>query len=259
MFFLFMTSALFGAAYSDELLLHKAAEDGDLKSVKKLLEEYYDIDAQDNNGWTPLHYAASKGHIKVLVKLLSGDAEFTIKNDKGQTPFDVGSKEVQDLIHIWSVLQEEEAFSDEDLTEEEINSIILLIPLIYDDGDGEPEWPPLNHAVWHEMTRVVIEMLNRGADVNSKTDMGETPLDFAIRRQNVRIVGELLSRGANPNPEGDGFTPLHSAAHYGSMEVVKLLLKAGANPDVQDENGKRPEDVAGNEEIKKFLKEERSH
>jgi ankyrin repeat protein len=67
----------------------------------------------------------------------------------------------------------------------------------------------------------------------------------------------LVEGGAEVNVKGDmGSTPLHDAAQAGQLEAVKVLLQYGAKPDTVDEFGKTPcdwADLNGHSEIAKVL------
>src|SRR5262245_37773142 len=85
-------------------------------------------------------------------------------------------------------------------------------------------------------------LIDRGADVGAKNDMGMTPLHIA---QYGSIVEVLVRRGADVNAGAqNGWTPLHVQAQEGedtgALEVMEALLEAGANPNLTDEEGNTP-------------------
>lgn len=66
--------------------LHYAANNGNLVSVKKLLDEGMNIDAQDNIGWTALHFAAQNNQFKTIDLLLEYKANPNIHDKQGNGP-----------------------------------------------------------------------------------------------------------------------------------------------------------------------------
>ena len=85
----------------------------------------------------------------------------------------------------------------------------------------------------------VLQLLDRGADVNSQASNGETVLMHASDYDpNINIVRLLLDRGAKINlQEGLGMTALFEASMRGNTEIVELLLYRGALINLQDDNG----------------------
>lgn len=64
-------------------ILHYAANNGALLTVKKLLLDGFDINSQDNNGWTALHFAAQNNHFQVIKLLLENKANPNIHDNQG--------------------------------------------------------------------------------------------------------------------------------------------------------------------------------
>ncbi len=105
---------------------------------------------------------------------------------------------------------------------------------------------PLNIAVITENFKIVNQLVNAGADVNTTTEQDYPPLIQAINnRCNFQIVNFLISKNANVNIEKDGYTPLMAAANYSygwggitykqnKLLTAKLLLKSGADPTARN-------------------------
>lgn len=65
---------------------HEAAIQGDVVKPRILLREYRAfVDANYNNGITPLHFTTSKGHEAVVRLLLEARVDVNTKSDNGQT------------------------------------------------------------------------------------------------------------------------------------------------------------------------------
>ncbi|CAG8434581.1 5359_t:CDS:2 [Diversispora eburnea] len=70
-------------------IFSRAASNGNIEKVNKMLEtsrEYIDIDAQDDEGTTPLIYAACFGHENVAYALLEAGAKVDVQDSIGWTP-----------------------------------------------------------------------------------------------------------------------------------------------------------------------------
>jgi ankyrin repeat protein len=96
----------------------------------------------------------------------------------------------------------------------------------------------LFNAILYRRTEVVRILLENGADVHVKTMYGSTTLDMAIWYGDIEIVSMLLENGADVNAKGKyGSTALIKASENGHTEVVRMLLEKGADVNIKDNNG----------------------
>src|SRR5580765_7870642 len=89
---------------------------------------------------------------------------------------------------------------------------------------------PLIWAVDRTEYEIAEALIAKKADANAKNEFGVTPLTLGARLSNARLVKMLLDAGAkvdSANPDGE--TALMMAISGGDVSIVKLLLDAGAN------------------------------
>ncbi len=87
--------------------------------------------------------------------------------------------------------------------------------------------------------------LDKGMDVNAKTDYGMTPLHFAAYSGHKEIAELLIAEGADVNAKDKyGFTPLYQSARFGHKEVAELLIAKGVDVNAQMLDGRTPLDLA---------------
>jgi len=74
--------------------LHKAAEDGDVEVVKKLIASGADVNScESEDGETPLHRAITRGRIDVVKLLIDSKADLNLGRKRdGQTPLELAEK-----------------------------------------------------------------------------------------------------------------------------------------------------------------------
>ncbi|NXW35375.1 RN5A ribonuclease, partial [Phaetusa simplex] len=115
----------------------------------------------------------------------------------------------------------------------------------------------LNAALRNRDEKAVQELLEKGADVNSKAGSGWTPLQSAVQAGLECLVKVLLDKGACPHARKDnGGTAFIEAAAVGNVNILKLLLDYGIDINDHDDNGFTAFMEAawyGNEEALRFL------
>jgi len=95
---------------------------------------------------------------------------------------------------------------------------------------------PLQFALARSLPRVAVALIEAGADVNSRDDVGATALIVAANKGMTDVVHALLAKGADPKAASrDGETPLHNApngpgGHYPGFGKVPKSLK----PEIRD-------------------------
>ncbi|NOX93493.1 MAG: ankyrin repeat domain-containing protein [Gammaproteobacteria bacterium] len=89
--------------------------------------------------------------------------------------------------------------------------------------------------------KFVQATVQRGADVNERSNKGKNALMFAASENHQEVVQWLIEQGADVNTADNyGTTALIVAATAGHYAVVELLLENGANAQVRDESGGAP-------------------
>jgi ankyrin repeat protein len=109
---------------------------------------------------------------------------------------------------------------------------------------GEKQFTPLHFAAEHSSSNGVqiLEMLlAKGAKVEVKNHVGQTPLFCAVIYDSVPATKVLLSHGAQVNArQSGGRTPLHWAAINGYCDVASVLIGNHADIEAQTSDGETP-------------------
>ncbi|MCJ1286603.1 hypothetical protein MMC26_005949 [Xylographa opegraphella] len=92
---------------------------------------------------------------------------------------------------------------------------------------------PLILAVSSRQDDIVKNLLQKGANVESRCANRDTPLIRAVITGNEMSVNLLLDNGALVDAMARGRTPLHEAVHSGDLRMVKLLLHRNANVNIK--------------------------
>ncbi len=152
---------------------------------------------------------------------------------------------------------------------------LLLLPgglLAWADTNGRDQ-ALLTASTKGDLTGV-RNLLEKGADVNARTDMGETALHMAgseevarvliehgadvnatdaeygmtpLFNQGVTVARLLIQKGADVNARSrKGVTPLMWAVYWDAMDKARFLVGNGADVNACDEHMKTPLHVAAN-------------
>jgi ankyrin repeat protein len=181
--------------------LKRAAFDGEIDTVRSLVEAGADVNATDEHGsGTLLTF-----HPEVIRYLLSKGADPNIQTNEN------GSSVLAGLAFV-----------------NEVECVKILLHHGADPNRGRAESleTPLHHALagtrGPKRTELIQLLIDQGADVNARTRPGILSYNFW---RDARTRGE---------------TPLHRAAAYASVEIVEQLLNAGADRTIRDGNGDSP-------------------
>ena len=198
--------------------LIKAARDGNLNKVIKIIERGDSVFISDPSGTMPLHFAAMKGHLDIVKYLVEHGAG-------ADAP--------------WDAYRSTPLFYAKEHNHTDIVAY-LLEKGAYDDDGGRLYDSPLHIAVREGDMAEVKRQIGKGVTIDSKGNYRHTPLHMAAALNKIDIVEYLLSRGANIEARGeDQKTPLLTAIRYGkSLELVKLLIARGADINAKDYYGK---------------------
>jgi ankyrin repeat protein len=100
-------------------------------------------------------------------------------------------------------------------------------------------------------TRIVDELIVRGADIRARNRRGAEPLHYAVdggpgssawdQHAQAKIIARLIRAGADPNAvDKSGVAPLHRAVRNRCAAAVKALIDGGADPRAPNRNGSTP-------------------
>lgn len=250
-----------GAAFSPEGadgLLRIAISSHSTPMISLLAERGANLNARDENGWTPLHLAASIGAPPdVLLRLIDGGADIQadpsplhVAADEATVRFLLGQGVSVNARNAWGATHLHRAAG--------INENSEVIATLLDcgadiDARDKYDQTPLHLAARRNPNPWVSALLiDRGADPNRTTfhphsfsnsdsfvfwDNPLTPFHQATRN-NVAVVEAFIERGANIESRShNGWTPLHTAVRIGKRGVVEFLIRQGANVHARDDLG----------------------
>ncbi len=119
----------------------------------------------------------------------------------------------------------------------------------------------LHGAIAKGENAAAIKLLESGVDIEAKDPgSGASALHYAVMKDNIALVGLMLQRGADVNSRTrSGTTPLHTAVLYGRLEVAQLLIEKGAEIDARSASGATPLSIAEAANLKPLSRMLRLH
>lgn len=245
--------------------LHVAALALKAEVVEKLLSKGAVVNAQDDDGETPLHLAENPQVTELLLK--KGRANPNIPNVDGICAIHlaVQRRDVDSVrlllrhgadvnyadnirwftpLHLISLPARDE---EDDNPEDDIRSRIAQLlcgslgseapDLDYQDSQSNA---PLHYAVQLESTEIcnLLEVfLENGANPNICNERNQSPLHLLCHNGNLRNLGVfhdalrcMIHHGASPNLQSlTGCTPLHLTLYHKDVESAIQLVYAGAD------------------------------
>ncbi|UPK98886.1 hypothetical protein LCI18_009821 [Fusarium solani-melongenae] len=192
--------------------LNAAIYHGHGDAVSALLEQKADVGIQDNDGWTPLMTAIKQKHEDIVKKLLDQEGALGLetRDESGDTPLLTAS--VNGFVVGASLLINAGADCNALAGSPEATPLISASCWGYREID-EDEWAPMHYASNRGYSKVVVLLLQHGANFELVNNDGQIALHLASKNGNEDVVKLLLDAKAKADARGqDGATALHLAS-----------------------------------------------
>jgi uncharacterized protein len=244
-----------------------AVRQGDLESVKILVEAGGDVNQATRYGWSPLLAAIQNRHYRIASYLLDKGADPNIANKGGWSPLYIATDNrnieggdypvrnpdmdhfeiIQKLIDKGANVNQRlcgAASTPENCTGDSTETrTIFTMQWLTESGAT-----PFLRASQSGDVKLMKLLLEHGADPKISTTLNVTPLMVASGigwvegvtfewspEESAEAVKMLLDLGLDPNlASAEGRTALMGAAHKGRNEVVQMLVNRGADMAARD-------------------------
>ncbi|XP_063923686.1 uncharacterized protein LOC135137861 [Zophobas morio] len=235
-------------------LLHyaSASKKANRDVIELLCEKGINVNAQSQNGMTPLQTACLEG-VQENAKLLldcGASVNLTDHDDKNSLHYASASPRVNQVII--QVLAKEIDLNAQDKVKTTAlhfacqAGVYDNVEMLLDCGASIDIADKNNHNVLHyaaaskHVNRSIIELLlDKGIDVNAQAKNGMTALHIACIEGVYDNVEVLLDSGASININDNyNHNVLHYAVKQVNPDVIKLLLEKGIDINAQDNNGR---------------------
>ncbi len=205
--------------YGNGLLHHAVGSFRDNSEMVRFVIAKYptSVNAKNNYLETPLHYDVSLPYANKGITtsiLLENGADVNAKNAKGRTSieFPRASKEVRKLLV--------KNGADPDT-------------IVYNSSG----WTPLFFAIEGKDMEFIELLVNKGANVHAKDDLGNTVLRYAACSDSAILKFLLENTDIKKDinvKDGIQGTPLYDVCSSGNYENAKILIEHGADVNAKD-------------------------
>ncbi|XP_044740048.1 serine/threonine-protein phosphatase 6 regulatory ankyrin repeat subunit B-like [Chrysoperla carnea] len=253
----------------DPELLNIAVKRGCTEIVELLLQHNADVNATDENGYTALLSTLSDFYQdfcklrpdrdsyvnnikrKITKLLLNHGANVDAQTRGGWTALHFAvyngySQVVEVLLEYNANVNFREKKKSRDTTpyvctkKKCSNDIVKLLLERGAEVDSKTKYniTPLYLSAQRGQQEIIETLLKFGADINCRNMGGNRALHIASQFGHVKVVTTLLEYGCDINSRDiDGRTALHIASHLGHNEVVTTLLEYGCDINSRDKVG----------------------
>lgn len=248
-----------------QFLMERADSEAELDCLEALLENKPGcVNDRDRSWVTPLHLAMGTGHLAVIRRLLDAGADVNACDDQGYTPLTFGAAaychdDPRPMELLLNRGADVHAANEDGCTAihlatahraPHVTRFLLGRGALATQTDRDGNTPlhtlasgvPNASSDFEKCREIIQALLAEGATIDAKTPLQFQALHKAATENQEGPIRALVAEGADVNAiGGQGFTPLHCASMDAADKAVATLLELGADPDQQDFMGNTAE------------------
>lgn len=194
-----------------------AAKSRDTQMLAFLLDRGADVAVTDRGGWPALHHAVLRNHVPSIQLLAERGADLTAEGPNGLMALALAISE--GMRWAAKALVEAGAPVNQPIAEAGLTALMLL------STQGEAFNRDARVAGGPSVVEIAELLIEKGAEVNARTQHGVTALMTAAGHDNAAMIGLLIKAGADP--------ALVNQAGHTALEIARLSRNERAAKSLQ--------------------------
>ena len=172
-------------------------------------DHHFDKNIVNNNGWTALHNSAQSGRYELVKYFVDKGTDIHQKTKNGNNCLHIAACEGH--LNLCQTLIDDHEF-DKNI----FNNI---------------GWTALHTSAQSGSYELVRYFVDKGTDVQQKTETGQNCLHIAARKGHLNLCKALINKYRFDKNISDieGFTPILDSVESGNYELVKFFIEKGAD------------------------------
>eukprot|EP01045_Picozoa_sp_COSAG04_P024851 COSAG04_NODE_3168_length_3093_cov_83.308897_1_plen_862_part_10 len=219
-----------------------------LRLLKLLLKAKAEVDTVNPNGWTAFHYSCNYNHPDIAEALIRAGCDTSLRDMNGMTGRDMARMQGYTAV-LTSLVQINNAADLVDAAKSGSCSAMDRVlehgeldidAMLKANNDGRSYLATALHtAVANKQGAAVRLLLERRANPNLASSLGDTPLMIAVFKGSLALLQPLLEAKAEMdtvNPATGG-TAFHFTCHLGNPDIAEALVQAGCDTSLRTKKG----------------------
>lgn len=221
--------------------LHIAVRSNKIDIIEYLLKHGAKLDAEDNDGRTPLIYTAVVNNIHAMEYLIKRGADIN-KCDTEKVPpliFAIYKKNIDAVKFLLEKGAKVNVFTTKHATPLKYAVVVQDFPIVklllkhgaVVDAPDKNGTTPLMLACNKGNIEIIECLIAHGADLHAKNVAGSTPITFV---DDPKVAELLKQKGIDLDVVFRAGSPLMIAAYNGNLKMIDYLLRHGAKVNQRD-------------------------
>ena len=199
---------------------------GNFKGVSLIIEKDIDLDTKDNGGQTSLGMAIRYKKWEIASLLIKKGADINAKDKSGQAFLHIALEKGQlDAASFLIKNGTDVNVKDDKHGSAQFHYIVYgekkSAGIKCNKSKTAQKCTKKKRKIWEEKLKIIDQLIDAGADINSQNKYGNTPLYSAVSLGNTKMLSLLIKKGADVNAKLDHE---YENKNFGQKYILHLAI-----------------------------------